>query len=64
MQEYKGKEEQVLAGLMGENKNESDSEADVNFAGVSGKPDDGYAVLLETLLDFPYDRYGLRSTTP
>lgn len=49
---YRGREDDVLAGRMGE-----------AGAGVDehqlGEPGDGWAELLETLEGFPYDRYGI-----
>lgn len=59
---YKGKEKEVLAGQMGEYKEEIQPESSLKVVGAAGKPgkiDDGYAILLESLEDFSYERYGL-----
>ena len=53
LQEYKGREDKVLAGLMGEHKGEEGDDV------VVGEVGDGWAVLLETLEDFPYERFGI-----
>ncbi|KAK8143494.1 hypothetical protein G3M48_007168 [Beauveria asiatica] len=49
--EYAGREAQVLAGRTGE-------AGDVDLHQV-GEVDDGWAEYLETLEDFPYERYGI-----
>ncbi|KAK6429163.1 hypothetical protein LTR95_014691 [Oleoguttula sp. CCFEE 5521] len=54
-QEFKGREEEVLAGLTGEFV---EGEAVREKAGVVG---DGWGVHLETLENFPYERFGLGS---
>lgn len=69
LQEYKGREEEVLAGLTGEHKEEeksaSEKEADelltqrLHDAGKPGEPGDGWGDLLLTLENFPYDKYGI-----
>lgn len=70
LQEYQGREEEVLAGLTGEHKEEEKSD-DENKAhslqaeriGGNGKPgelQDGWGILLPTLENFPYERYGIR----
>ncbi|KUL86679.1 hypothetical protein ZTR_03057 [Talaromyces verruculosus] len=69
---YKGREEEVLAGLTGEHKEEEKSDAEkeadelqgerLASAGGSGKPGklkDGFGRLLSTLEDFPYEQYGI-----
>jgi pseudouridine-5'-monophosphatase len=74
LNEYKGKEKEVLAGLTGEHK-ESEGEViasavkdDVpgkeerTHRRVEGKPgeiDDGWAVLVKSLEDFPYEWFGI-----
>lgn len=50
---YKGKESQVLAGLAGTMK------GDKSGKGNPGSLDDGWAELLLTLVDFPYEKYGI-----
>lgn len=64
LQEYKGREAQVLAGLMGEYKEEikpDQSLAEPSVPAVPGKIDDGWALLLPSLKDFPYSRYGIKT---
>lgn len=69
---YKGREEEVLAGLTGEHKEEEKTDAEKEAdelqgerlakAGTSGKPgklNDGFGRLLSTLEDFPYEQYGI-----
>lgn len=51
LNEYKGREEQVLAGLTGESE---------DLGSTPGELGDGWAVLYETLEDFPYERYGIK----
>jgi pseudouridine 5'-phosphatase len=53
-QEYAGREERVLAGLMGEAEVGSD-ERD----GAPGTEGDGYGVFLESLEGFDYGRFGI-----
>jgi pseudouridine-5'-monophosphatase len=53
LNEYAGREDQVLAGLMGEHKGEEGDDVAV------GKIGDGWAVLLKTLEDFPYEKFGI-----
>ncbi|CBF69582.1 hypothetical protein AN9497.2 [Aspergillus nidulans FGSC A4] len=72
LEAYKGREEEVLAGLTGEHKEEEKSEAEkeatelaeerlkANSAGTPGKLGDGFAELLTTLENFPYERYGIK----
>ena len=69
LNEYAGREEEVLAGLTGEHK-EVQTEAlgtatqggevqkDVEAPGQVG---DGWAVLLKSLEDFPYERFGIEA---
>ncbi|KAH7414341.1 HAD-like domain-containing protein [Phaeosphaeria sp. MPI-PUGE-AT-0046c] len=66
--EYKGKEKEVLAGLTGQHKDDEEkelqkTEVDVvkgkREVGMPGEIDDGWAKLLESLVDFPYERFGL-----
>ena len=65
LQEYRGREKQVLAGLMGEYKDELKPMASLDSEEVPGRPgrvDDGWAVLLHSLENFPYERYGLEGS--
>jgi pseudouridine-5'-monophosphatase len=50
LQEYAGREEQVLAGQMGELKGES---------AVVGEVGDGWARLVKSLEELPYEEYGI-----
>ncbi|KAJ9214801.1 hypothetical protein DTO166G4_3633 [Paecilomyces variotii] len=69
LQEYKGREEEVLAGLTGahkeEEKSDSEKEAEqlqaprMKGAGRPGEEGDGWGELLLTLENFPYERYGI-----
>jgi pseudouridine-5'-monophosphatase len=70
LKEYHGREEQVLAGLTGQHKNEDhlagraggQAEA-VDQSHVNGNPgivDDGWGELLPSLENFPYERYGIK----
>ncbi|PYH65727.1 haloacid dehalogenase superfamily protein [Aspergillus vadensis CBS 113365] len=69
LESYKGREEEVLAGLTGEHKEEEktepEREADEMVAGrlkSAGKPGeigDGWGELLPSLENFPYERYGI-----
>lgn len=49
--EFEGREEEVLAGRMGEA-----GEVDMHLVGEAG---DGWAEYLSTLEGFPYERYGI-----
>ena len=70
-QEYKGREEQVLAGLMGEHKEEVEekneelgvvaADGSQRKKGAPGGIRDGWAVQLETLENFPYERFGIKA---
>ncbi len=66
--EYKGREEQVLAGLTGEHKEAEEQElqkAEVDVVkgkrkvGMPGELNDGWGRLLTSLVDFPYETYGI-----
>jgi pseudouridine 5'-phosphatase len=74
--EYKGREEEVLAGLTGEHKEDAsaqDEEAAVlvgeaegqegsvkrRKTGAPGELGDGWGVLLKSLEDFPYEKFGI-----
>jgi len=66
LQEYKGREKEVLAGLTGTYKEEAVQNpapvveaAGQNVTGSPGKIDDGYATLVKTLEDFPYSQFGI-----
>ncbi|KAI9930542.1 hypothetical protein ASPWEDRAFT_39440 [Aspergillus wentii DTO 134E9] len=70
LEAYQGREAEVLAGLTGQHKEEEKSAAEkesdeleawrLQGAGSPGELDDGYAVLLRTLEDFPYEKFGIR----
>jgi pseudouridine-5'-monophosphatase len=53
--EYEGREQEVLAGLTG-----TYAEGAVKDAGSPGKIDDGFATLLKTLENFPYEKFGMK----
>lgn len=58
LNEYKGREEEVLAGLTGEMKD------DAGEVGVApGSIGDGWARLFSTLEKFPYEDYGIQVTS-
>ncbi|KAJ5638587.1 HAD superfamily hydrolase [Penicillium herquei] len=67
---YKGREEEVLAGLTGSHKDEEKTPAEkeaeelqawrVQGSGTPGKLGDGLGQLVGSLEDFPYARYGIR----
>lgn len=68
LKEYKGREGQVLAGLMGEHKEEVEERNETLGVkgkdgevkkGAPGEVGDGWGVLLETLEGFPYERFGI-----
>lgn len=64
LKEYRGREKEVLAGQTGEYKGEIQPIHQLNPGGIPGTPgeiDDGWAVFVESLEDFPYERYGLHS---
>lgn len=64
LNEYKGREKEVLAGLTGEHEKAMTPEVKAAGQEVDGKPgkiDDGWAVFLHTLEDFPYERYGIKT---
>lgn len=52
---YKGKEREVLAGLAGTMTEDNSGK------GKPGSLDDGWAELLSTLLDFPFEKYGIEA---
>lgn len=70
LEAYKGREDEVLAGLTGEHKEEEKSGAEkeaeelqawrLQGAGRPGELNDGWAELLSSLEDFPYEKYGIR----
>ena len=66
--EYKGKEEEVLAGLTGEHKEDEEQELRTTETevtegkrrvGMPGELKDGWGKLLPSLVDFPYESYGM-----
>lgn len=74
LDEYKGREQEVLAGLTGEHKEEEKSATEreaeelqtwrVQGDGKPGELNDGWAELLRTLEDFPYEKYGIQTSHP
>ncbi|KAL3477485.1 HAD-like domain-containing protein [Aspergillus californicus] len=57
LEAFKGREAEVLAGLMGEHK---EIDGELQSAGKPGELDDGKGELLSTLENFPYEKYGIR----
>lgn len=60
-QEYAGREPEVLAGRMNEAAAEGNGDVDPDQL---GQVDDGWAEYLESLVDFPYERYGMAIPPP
>ena len=63
LEQYGGREKEVLAGLTGEHKDEIPpvvTASEQKPAGTPGQIDDGWGILLKTLEDFPYEKYGIR----
>ena len=67
--EYKGSEKDVLAGLTGEHMEDEEeqlqkTEVEVvqgkRRVGMPGEIDDGWAQLLQSLVEFPYSHFGLQ----
>jgi pseudouridine 5'-phosphatase len=71
LDEYGGREKEVLAGLMGEHKGDEshhvdnhkvdESRAHARIRGQPGEIDDGWARLMTSLEDFPFEWYGIRA---
>ncbi|KAF2637952.1 HAD-like protein [Massarina eburnea CBS 473.64] len=70
LEEYNGREKEVLAGLTGEHKEDEEqqlqhTEVEVKEGkrkvGMPGELDDGWAKLLKTLEEFPYEVFGIKS---
>ncbi len=68
LNEYKGREEEVLAGLTGEHKEVEEKNEDIGVVaangqqrrkGAPGELGDGWARLLPTLESFPYQDFGI-----
>ncbi|CRG83910.1 putative protein C4C5,01 [Talaromyces islandicus] len=69
LNEYKGREDEVLAGLTGQHKEEEKSEPEKEVqslqakrgvgSGKLGTLKDGWAQILPSLENFPYERYGI-----
>ncbi|OJJ44964.1 hypothetical protein ASPZODRAFT_134384 [Penicilliopsis zonata CBS 506.65] len=69
LEAYTGREEEVLAGLTGQHKEEEKSAAEkeaealqawrVQGSGSPGQLNDGMGELLTTLENFPYEKYGI-----
>jgi len=64
LKEYAGREAEVLAGLTGTYKEETikveNGISGGRVPGSAGEIDDGFGVLLKTLEDFPYSRFGMK----
>jgi pseudouridine-5'-monophosphatase len=69
LNEYRGREQEVLAGLTGEHKDEEQASGKVQIdgqrpharvKGLPGEIDDGWARLLRSLEEFPYEWYGIQ----
>lgn len=58
LEEFKGKEEDVLAGLCGQSLVE-EPETSEKSKGWPGKKGDGWAVLVDSLEGFDYEKYGI-----
>jgi pseudouridine-5'-monophosphatase len=70
LEEYKGREKEVLAGLTGEHKEgeeqqlqhtEMEVKGGKRRVGMPGELDDGWAKLLKILEEFPYETFGIKS---
>lgn len=68
--EYKGREKEVLAGLTGEHKDDEEqqlrhTEVEViqgkRRVGLPGEIDDGWATLLDSLVEFPHKKFGIKA---
>lgn len=59
LKEYRGREAEVLAGLTGAHKDESPQKEETKGQGSPGELNDGWAVLLHSLEEFPYERFGI-----
>lgn len=68
LSEFKGREKEVLAGLTGEHKEDEEeqlqkTEAEVaqgkRRVGAPGEIDDGWAIFLPSLENFPYENFGI-----
>jgi len=66
LREYHGREKEVLAGLTGEHNEEPHPKGETvgqRTAGAPGEIDDGWAILLNTLDNFPYHRFAIEILT-
>lgn len=80
LNEYKGREKEVLAGLTGEHKDDADAGEEIveevkddvkgkeerihkRIEGKPGEIDDGWAVFVKSLEEFPYEWYGIERAT-
>jgi len=72
LNEYKGKEPEVLAGLTGEHKEDEEeqlqrTEDEVKQGkkrvGMPGEIDDGWGKLYDSLVGFPYQSYGIKDSS-
>lgn len=61
LKEYQGREQEVMAGLTGEHKaQEGDADGKPLDAGTTGQLNDGWAQLVNSLENFPYEKYGIK----
>jgi pseudouridine 5'-phosphatase len=63
LEEMKGKEQMILAGLMGEHKDDGEvveHDGRGRRRGAPGEVDDGWGRFLPTLEGFPYEAFGIR----
>lgn len=64
LNEYAGREKEVLAGLTGEHKEEIPPKVETAGQRVEGAPgqiDDGWALFVKSLENFPFERFGIRT---
>ena len=64
LKEYHGREKEVLAGLTNEYREEANSAVEAadqqRVSGTLGRVDDGWAILVRSLEQFPFDRFGIQ----
>ncbi|KAF7716762.1 HAD hydrolase subfamily IA protein [Penicillium ucsense] len=65
LEAYRGREEEVLAGRTGQHKEDETANLEtgadsLQTGGVPGEIGDGWAELVGTLENFPYEKYGIR----
>ena len=62
LQEFRGREKEVLAGRTGDREGKFDPLVDASQdkgPSMLDQVDDGWAILLESLVDFPFDRFDI-----